>query len=129
MGWKCSRCGTDNDEHATVCHGMCGYVRFGKLILVSSETGEEVRMNVDTPVGKSLLKRLVGDEARFASEPQFQLRRSEAQSAWVIVPDEKAVNATYVNGAKAEGCGVKIDNGAEITIGTDKVRLKVRVQF
>jgi len=108
---------------------MCGYVRFGKLILSVSEAGQEARMNVDTPVGKALLKRLVGEDARFASEPQFHLRRSDAHSAWVVVPEEKAVNATYVDGVKAHELGVKISTGSEITIGADKARLKVRVEF
>ena len=84
-------------------------------------------MNIDATVGKTLLKRLVGHEARFASEPQFYIRQCSEQSAWLVVPDGKAVNATYVNGTKVDEAGVKITTGSEITIGIDKARLKVRV--
>ena len=86
-------------------------------------------MNIDTTVGKALLKRLVGDEARFASEPQFCIRRCDDQAAWLVVPDRKAVNATYVDGVRVAETGVKVTAGSEITIGPDKARLKVKVQF
>ncbi len=127
MGWKCPKCGTENDDHIASCHGMCGYVRYGKLVLVGATTGQEIRMNLDTAVGQSLLKRLVGEEARFASEPQFHLRRSEDEAAWLVMPEPRAVNATHVNGAKVGDAGVKVSDGTEITVGTNKALVKVRV--
>ena len=86
-------------------------------------------MNIDGPVGKAMLKRLVGDESRFASEPQFHLSRCEDNSAWLITQEAKAINPTLVNGNPVSGNGVKLLTGSEITIGTDKVRLRVRIEL
>ncbi len=127
MSWRCPESGTENDDHAAKCLG-CGYVRYGRLVLLSPSNGKEIRTNIDLLIGKTLLKAVVGDEARFASEPQFKLARSEEQASWLVLPNPKAVNATFVNGVKAADLGVKIAGGSEITIGTDKARLKVRVE-
>jgi hypothetical protein len=129
MAWKCLRCGTENEDSGTVCHGMCGYVRFGRLILVSTATGCELRMNLDTTVGKSLLKRTIGEEVRFVSEPQFRVRRCELTTGWLLIPDPKAVNPTCVNGTQAGNKGIKLSNGHEITIGRDKAQMKVRIEL
>lgn len=86
-------------------------------------------MNIDGPVGKSLLRRAVGDDARFASEPQFHLSRCEDNSSWLIRQEAKAVNATLMNGVAITEEGTKLTTGAEITIGVDKARLRVRVEF
>lgn len=107
---------------------MCGYVRFGRIILLSL-TGEEIRLNIDGPVGKALLKRAVGEEARFASEPQFHLKRCEDNATWLIKQEPKAMNPTMVNGIAITGEGTKLAAGSEVTIGPDKARLRVKIEF
>lgn len=128
MDWKCPRCGTGNEKHIQTCHGMCGYIRYGRLILVSS-TGEEIRLNLDGPVGKALLRRVVGEDSRFASEPQFYLNRCEDNTAWLIKQEARAVNDTLVNGVQVTEAGTKLTSGDEVTVGKDKARLRVRIEF
>lgn len=129
MAWKCSRCGTENDDTAKSCHGMCGNVRFGRLVLTSATTGQELRMNIDTAVGKALIKKLIGDEARYASEPQFYVKRCETRAAWVVEHFGGAKNKTHVDGNPLDSEGVKIEKECLISIGKDKAALKVRIEF
>lgn len=108
---------------------MCGFIRFGRLVLVSTATDRELRMNLDTAVGKSLLKRVVGEEVRFASEPQFHVQRCELATGWLLTPDPKAVNPTYVNGTQISSGGTKLSAGHQITIGGNRAELKVKIEF
>ncbi len=128
MSWKCNRCGTENDDLAQSCDGMCGYVRFGRLILVSL-TGEEIKLNLNSSVGKALLKKVVGDDVRFVSEHQFHLKRCEENAAWLILHEPNATNPTLVNGISVGVEGTKLLAGSEITIGPDKARLRVKIKF
>ena len=128
MSWKCNRCGTENDDLTHSCDGMCGYVRFGRLILVSL-TGEEIKLNINSTVGKALLKKLVGDDSRFVAEPQFHFKRCVENAAWVILHEASAINPTLVNGISVGNEGTKLLNGSEITIGPDKARLRVKFEF
>jgi hypothetical protein len=128
MRWKCPRCGIVNDDGESNCC-VCAWVQFGHLILLSTKSGRELRLDLDTPVGRSLLGRIIGEDVRFASEPQFHLRRSEVEAAWLLIPDPKAVNPTCVGGTRAGSAGKKLVDGDEITIGKDKARLKVRIEL
>lgn len=128
MSWKCNRCGTENEELTQSCAGMCGYVRFGRLILVSL-TGKEIKLNLNSSVGKALLKKLVGDDCRFVSELQFHLKRCEENAAWLILHETSATNPTLVNGISVGEEGTKLRTGSEITIGPDKARLRVKFEF
>ncbi len=86
-------------------------------------------MNIDTPVGRSLLSRVVGDEARYAAECQFHLTRCEKRAAWVISQDPNAVNPTQVNGNVVPLGGVPLSTGDRITIAADKAPIKVKIDF
>lgn len=86
-------------------------------------------MNIDGSVGRSLLKRAVGDESRFASEPQFHLKRCEDNATWLIKQEPKALNPTLIDGIAITCEGTKLAAGSEITIGPDKARLRVKIEF
>jgi hypothetical protein len=130
MSWNCPNCGTkDNPPNVSVCHGMCGYTRYGRLVLVSTETNKEARFNIDASIGRGLLAKLVGDGGRFASEEQFLLKRCPDQSSWVIVPSAKAINDTQVNGVVIEASGTKLVDGSRVTIGPDTMPLVVRFEY
>jgi len=107
---------------------MCGYVRFGRLILVSL-AGEEIKLNLSSSIGKALLKKLVGDDARFVSDHQFHLKRCEENAAWLILHEPNATNLTLVNGISVGDEGTKLVAGSEITIGPDKARLRVKIEL
>src|SRR3954463_15178388 len=118
MTWKCSTCGFENDKIKTICDGGCGYIRFGKVILTSKVTRRCVELNIDTSFGKNLLA-FAGEDARFASEPQFHVMKDTTVGKWFIVPDEAVKNPTFLNGfilsAKAA-----LRSGLIISVGPER---------
>ena len=115
-----------NETAASSCI-VCGWVKFERLTLRSPVSGREFSLNIDTKVGKSTLKSVVGEDARFASEVQFLLKRSEPHEGWILVHDDSAANPTHVNGVKAAPGGVRLQDGSSISIGVDRSVLKVQL--
>lgn len=128
MGWKCPRCGIENESAVVTCHAMCGYVHFGRLVLVSTETGREIRFNLDSSVGRSLLAGAIGDDCRYVSDPQFHLRRSSERAAWVLENDLAAANPTTINGESVCAGGSPLATDDNIMVGKDKAPLRVRIE-
>lgn len=126
MSWKCPLCGTQNDETEDVCVGMCGHIRLSRLVLTALPSGHEMRFNVDTEVGRTGLQKVAGEEAKFASQPQFKLFRAPGNPGWLISHCAAATNPTFLNG-KVLGAKAQILRDSDIiTVGPDKLLLKVR---
>ncbi|MBN2584457.1 MAG: FHA domain-containing protein [Planctomycetes bacterium] len=129
MTWKCLKCGfSANVDGTAMCSG-CGDVRLGRLVLVSQETGQQIVMSIDTTVGRNLLRTFAGEDAAYASEPQFRLTRDAAAGKWTIRKADGARNPTFVNGVELADEPVALDSDSVISIGPEKVKLTVRQEF
>ena len=122
MNWTCPKCGFPSSELRQLCEG-CAHAR--PLLLTSDETGRELRMNVDTLIGRSLLGTLGASDAKFASEPQFEVRPDLARGCWTASHISGAVNATFLNRVPLTGVS-SLNDGAILSIGADKLRLVVQ---
>lgn len=126
MAWKCPQCGVVNqDDAVTVCEA-CGYARpGGKLVLVSEQTNGRLRVGVDTAIGRELLETFAGPDHAYAEDPQFLLARDPVGGGWTIAPAPGTTNPTFLDGAALGEAPVPLPPGAVITIGPDKLRLRV----
>lgn len=126
MGWKCPQCGfVQPNDVVNVCEA-CGYVRAaGKLVLVAEQTSERLQVGVDTAIGKELLETFAGADHVYAADPQFLLARDPLNGGWSIAPAPDVKNPTFVNGAALGDAPAPLPPGAVITIGPDKLRLRV----
>lgn len=126
MKWKCPKCGFEEETPGSRCGGGCGYVRLAKRVVLTCEsTNQQLRMHVNTAVGKSLLMRLDPADGVYASEPQFEIARDEALAAWVIRHDGSAKNPTFYNGEGLGDTPQTIADGGIISIGPDRLKLRV----
>jgi len=130
MAWKCPTCGFDvNEDGQTDCAGGCGFVRFpARLVLAAGTAGQKLSMGLSTSVGRRLLEPLVGADARFASEVQFQILRLDAQGVWAVQHAPAATNPTFLNGVPLSGPPAALENGAVLSIGLEKARLTVQME-
>ena len=125
MAWKCPSCGiTTGTDHARRCES-CGHTRAGRVVLVSGQTSQRLTVSVDTPVGKRLLRSFAGDDYVSASEPQFVLARDPVEGGWRISPAPHAVNPTFLDGAELTEPSAVLEHGAILSIGPDRLRLRV----
>jgi hypothetical protein len=125
MGWKCPQCGFVHDDDATLRCEACGFTRAGKLVLVAEETSKRLSVGVDTAIGKHLLQSFAGADHVYAAEPQFLLARDLVEGGWSIAPAPGAKNPTFLNGAALAGAPAPLAEGAVISIGPTRLRLRV----
>ena len=125
MAWKCPQCGfTNASDDSLSCEG-CGFTRAGKLVLVAEETSQRLTVGVDTAIGKHLLETFAGGDHVYAGEPQFLLARDLVHGGWSIAPAPGAKNPTFLNGAALGAAPAPLREGAVITTGPEKLRLRV----
>lgn len=72
-----------------------------KTLVLSGAGGRPVTINIDTVIGKTVLRQSLGDQAQYFSDPQFQIKKSN--DGWYLVPNNTAVNKTIINGRPASG--------------------------
>jgi hypothetical protein len=125
MAWKCPQCGFVHENEAAPRCEACGFTRSGRLVLVAEATTERLAVGVDTAIGKRLLATFAGADHVYAAEPQFLLARDLVHGGWSIAPAPGATNPTFVNGAALAGGPAPLSDGALITIGPAKLRLRV----
>ncbi|HEU4882670.1 MAG TPA: hypothetical protein VFT45_10505 [Longimicrobium sp.] len=126
MAWKCPQCGfVQQNDAVNVCEA-CGHVRdAGRLVLVAEQTAGRLQVGVDTAIGKELLETFAGADHVYAADPQFLLARDTVQGGWSIAPVPNTKNPTFLNGAALGHVPAPLPPGAVITIGPDKLRLRV----
>jgi len=127
MPWKCPECGTEIPDTAGKGCDACGYIRFGTLILASEASGKELQIGIDTSVTRYLLKGLVGEESRYASPDQFHVCRDSAVKSWVVSHTVEAKNPTCLNGRPLETAPEPLKDGDVLSIGPERLRLRVRI--
>ena len=127
MRWKCPSCGFDNGPGYRECQGGCGYEAMPqKLTLKAVATGKEISIMISTNFGKDLLRSFAGEEAMYASNPQFLIQKDVAGGGWYLEHSATAKNPTFVDGAPALAARRKLEADTNVTIGPDKMRLTVR---
>jgi hypothetical protein len=129
MAWKCPQCGFLHEDDATLRCEACGFTRAGKLALVSEETTKRLSVGVDTAIGKALLQTFAGADHVYAADPQFLLARDLVSGGWSIAPAPGAKNPTFVNGAALGSAPAPLPEGAVITIGPTRLRLRVESEL
>lgn len=125
MAWKCPACGFMNEADGVRRCDSCGHARIGTLTLVSEQTSQRLTVAVDTPVGKHLLRSFAGEDHIYASEPQFLLSRDLVEGGWRVAPAPGAVNPTFLDGAELAGAPAALEHGATLSIGPERLRLRV----
>lgn len=125
---KCPACGYVRQEHSRACD-VCGHFEFGTLALVSCATGAEVTFAVDCPVGQALLLGVAGTDSAYASNPQFRVFRSVECRSWTIEHSASARNPTWLNGAALAGAMRPLAPGDCVSIGPDRLLLKVSIRY
>lgn len=119
----CVKCGRTLLAEDTPCPD-CGHFELGTLVLRGSDGALE--FSVGCEVGRPLLPKAVGDDAKFAETVQFILRPDKALG-WMLEPCS-ARNPTRQNDVElAAGCLVRLQSADIITIGKDKARLIVKI--
>ena len=135
MAWTCSKCGQENRvDTPRVCEA-CGAVILGSIVL-TGEAGKEIVLRMDADVGKATMRSLAGDDGRFASDPQFRLKKDEALKAWTIITNKSATNPTALNGTPCPDdaptpikSGDTIAIGSRKTPGVEKAKLQVTIRY
>jgi len=125
MAWKCPQCGFVHEDDATLACEACGFTRSGKLVLVSEETTERLTVGVDTAIGKRLLQTFAGGDHVYAADPQFLVARDFVRGGWSIAPAPGTTNPTFLNGAAIGDAPAPLTEGAIITVGPTRLRLRV----
>jgi len=84
-------------------------------------------MGIDTRIGKRLLATFAGDDAQYASDPQFHLVKDMSLGRWLILPDGAAKNPTFLNGRTLSE-KTTLENGAVISVGPERLQLSVKIE-
>ena len=129
MAWKCSDCGyPDIPDEVVTCPG-CGYVKCpASVSLTSPATGKSMSIRINTDVGKYMLKPYVGDDYRYASDPQFRIVKQASAGQWIVQHMPGAKNPTFYNGAELPESGQALEEGGVISIGPEKAKLVVSLK-
>ena len=128
MSWTCPSCGVDNALSAATCAICMRPQKVITVVLTSAATGLARVVRIPTVFGRRLLAILAGDDARFASEPQFDLLRDEAGTGWLVRHHQDARNPTFYDGAAVGPIPVPIGDGGTLSIGPTRLRLIVRLE-
>ena len=129
MSWKCPDCGSANADDARNCAGGCGYVRLARtVVLLASDTGKQIALSIDTTLGKYLLQSFAGDDAVFASEPQFKIYKDLARGCWAIQHVDGAKNPTFCDGVSIAAGPMPLNDGSVVSIGAERMKLAIRLE-
>lgn len=109
----CKACGMTFEKGRT-CE-TCGYVKVPIRVILKPAKGDPIVLGVTTNIGKALLKRCVGEESQYASEPQYIIARDTA-GVWTICHKASATNATMLDNSPLGQNPVILKAGAQISI-------------
>ena len=126
--WKCPSCGIHNRDTAPVCMG-CSFSELCPLVLDSVDTGKTETLRAPLEITQAWLKAFAGEDAQFASSPQFRLLRN-GENQWMLQPVARAKNPTFLNGRDPGEGPVALNDGDTLSIGSRKGnpdRMKIRV--
>lgn len=128
MPWSCNNCGHEaNDDEVAQCVA-CGDFRMATGVSLSGSTGESLSMRISTTLGRSLLKRVAGDDSQFASTPQCEIVKDSAAGCWMLRHAETATNPTFLDG-NAVTKDTLLTTGCVLTIGPEKMPVTISLEY
>jgi hypothetical protein len=98
------------------------------VTLVSKATGQNRTIRITTLLGRRVLRMIAGDEAVFASEPQFELLKDTAAGLWLLRHVATAAHPTYYDGRAVGSDPVTVFTGGLISIGADRMKMTVNLE-
>jgi hypothetical protein len=111
------------------CQGGCGYVlMYEQVTLLSKSTGSNRSIRITTSFGRRVLRMIAGEEAAFASELQFELRKDTVAGLWLLRHVATATHPTYYDGWAVGSDPVPVVNGGQISIGPDRMKLTLKLE-
>lgn len=122
MSRQCRNCGTTIDPSSISC--MVCHQSLVRAMRLEGAAGT-VELAIGTVVGQALLRRIVGDESRFATIAQFRIERDHG-GAWHLRPAPEARNPTFVNGAPVPDAGHRLSDGDQVSLAGKAAHLTVR---
>ena len=128
MGDLCPRCGVPSKTGRGPCE-VCDYVFIAAVVVVASAaTGRNQQIRISTRFGRNVLKRIGGEEAVYASDPQFDLIKDTESGHWLLCHHDTARNPTFYNGRAVGPDPVPIETGGRISIGPERLKLTVTLE-
>ena len=93
----------------------------GSVLLKINGKAGSMELRLPTAINPSIIKRIVGDDAKFFSEPQFSFVKPEKFSGvqWAIEPNLNATNKTYLND-KELTVRTSLQRGIVISLGNKR---------
>jgi hypothetical protein len=128
MTWICPSCGVENASSARACAICLRPQKEVTVVLTSTATGQALVVRIPTVFGRRLLGRFAGDDARFASEAQFELIRDELTADWLVRHHEDARHPTFYDGAALGPIPVPLGDGGTLSIGPARLCITVRLE-
>ena len=98
------------------------------VLLTSKLTGRARKVRITTRFGRRVLMMIAGDEAVYASEPQFELLKDTAVGLWLLRHVATATHPTYYDGRPVDDDLVPILTGGQISIGPNRMKLTVTLE-
>ena len=86
-------------------------------------------MGITTSLGSRVLRTVAGDDSQYASEPQLEIARDDLAGCWLIRHVSSAKNSTYFDGAALGESPQPIQDGKTISLGSEKMKLTVRLEY
>ena len=125
--WICPKDGIENPLKEKRCM-VCRHPNLPEfVVLQSASTGKEAEFKENKQLGRAVFTHKFADpDAQYASDLQFEIVRDEVLVAWMVRPLPEARNPTYYNGKPIPTDGAELAEDGVISIGRNKLRLKVR---
>jgi len=98
---------------------------FVRGVAFEGTTGS-ISASLPTQVGRALLARAIGDDARYASTTQFHVERS-SDGSWLLRPVQAAQNPTFLNGCPVPPEGAPLREGDQVSLAGKAGVMKVRI--
>ncbi len=113
--WNCTQCGLENIDDGVKRCPACACLRYPELHLSGSQG--EIILRTNLRFGNKNLRTLVGDDAQYASETQFEIFIKDGEY-FVSVDDNRRGNPTLLNGKPIAGEIKSLSDGDVICVGS-----------
>lgn len=123
MNRHCRHCGSGVEPTAIACM-VCNHSLVRAVRLEGSAGSLEA--SISTDIGAAVLKRVIGDDARYATMTQFRIARGP-DGAWLVEHSPGAKNPTFVNGAAIPHAGHRLVDGDQISLAGKAGHVTVRL--
>lgn len=123
MSRHCRHCGSAVEPAAIACV-VCNH-NLVRAVRLEGSAGS-LEASIATDFGAAILKRVVGDDARYATMNQFRIARG-TDGAWLVQHSPSAKNPTFVNGSAVPDDGHRLADGDQISLAGKAGHLTVRL--